>query len=87
MGMGFLAIMQGAWANVVRRNPLLLPGEWVAYYNGESKKGDTLWKGKAKVINGAPNPENMVAADWYSPTPEGNGLTLDPPQMGRKPGT
>ena len=43
-----------------------------------------MWKGKAKVLNGAPNPENLVAADWYNPIPDGNGLTLDPPPNGEE---
>jgi hypothetical protein len=40
--------MQGAWANVVRHNPEILEGDWIAYYNRESKEGDTFWHPKTK---------------------------------------
>jgi hypothetical protein len=37
--------------NVVCCNLAIQEGDWIAYYNGESKKGDTLWPGRAKIIN------------------------------------
>jgi hypothetical protein len=43
--------MQRVWANVVHHNPVILERDWIAYYNGESKKRDTFWPGRAKVIN------------------------------------
>jgi hypothetical protein len=46
-GIRSLALMQGAWAKIVWHNPEIQHGDWVAYYNGESKKGDTLWPGRA----------------------------------------
>jgi hypothetical protein len=51
------------WANVVRHNPAIQEGDWIAYYNGESKKGDTLWLGRAKIINPDLEPEDQVIAD------------------------
>jgi hypothetical protein len=55
-GIKLLALMQGAWANVVHHNPIILKGDWIAYYNGESKKGDVepklsiqAWNPKTKL--------------------------------------
>jgi hypothetical protein len=56
--------MQGAWAKIVRRNPETQHGDWVAYYNGESKKGDTLWPVRAKVIDAGHNCKDKVVANW-----------------------
>jgi hypothetical protein len=64
-GIRLLALMQGAWANVVRHNPEIQQGDWVAYYNGESKKGDTLWPGRAKVIDPGYSHKDKVVANWY----------------------
>jgi hypothetical protein len=76
--------MQGAWANVVRHNPEIQQGDWVAYYNGESKKGDTLWPGRAKVIDPGHSHKDKVVVDWYGLNGNTEALTLEPPQDGEE---
>jgi hypothetical protein len=79
--------MQGAWGNVVRHNPAIQEGDWIAYYNGESKKGDTLWLGRAKIINPGLEPKDQVIADWDGIDENKGTLTIEPPKMERRHGT
>jgi hypothetical protein len=83
-GIRSLALMQGAWANVVHHNPEIQQGDWVTYYNGESKKGDTLWPGRAKVINPSHSHKDKVVANWYGLNGNTEALTLEPPQDGEE---
>jgi hypothetical protein len=76
--------MQGVWVNVTRHNPAIQEGDWIAYYNGESKKGDTLWPGRAKVIIPGLEPEALVVADWYGIDENRGTITLEPSQNGEE---
>jgi hypothetical protein len=52
-GMKLLAMLQGAWSMVVRRNPTINNGDWISYYDGSSTmqaRKDTLWEGRDRVI-------------------------------------
>jgi hypothetical protein len=66
--------------NIVCHNPIILEGDWIAYYNRESKKGDTFWPGRAKVINPGLEPEDQIVADWYKISENKSNFTLEPPQ-------
>jgi hypothetical protein len=37
-GMKLLAMLQGAWSTVIRRNPTINNGDWIGYYDGSSTK-------------------------------------------------
>jgi hypothetical protein len=82
-----LALMQRAWVNVVHHNPAIQEGNWIAYYNVESKKGDTLWPGSTKIINPGLEPKDQVITDWYGIDENKGTLKLEPPKMERKHGT
>jgi hypothetical protein len=52
-GFGLLAMLQRGWATVVRRNPRILQGDWVAYRNCSTHKQlrkDVLYKRRAKIL-------------------------------------
>jgi hypothetical protein len=53
MGFGLLAMLQRSWATIVRRDPEIVPGDWVAYRDCSSQKQlhkDVLYEGRAKVL-------------------------------------
>jgi hypothetical protein len=80
-GMKLLAMLQGAWSTVVRRNPTINNGDWIGYYDGSSTKQarkDTLWEGRGRVIQTGDSPEDSVTTDWYSFDWNSETLIRDP---------
>eukprot|EP01127_Copromyxa_protea_P008941 TRINITY_DN2068_c0_g1_i4.p1 TRINITY_DN2068_c0_g1~~TRINITY_DN2068_c0_g1_i4.p1 ORF type:complete len:148 (-),score=25.14 TRINITY_DN2068_c0_g1_i4:385-828(-) len=70
-GSKLLAMFQKSWATVVRRDPVLNPGDWVKYSNDvECRKScaDQFYEGKAQVIASKilNNPEGEEK--WHLPT-------------------
>jgi hypothetical protein len=77
-GIKLLALMQGAWANVVCCNPIILEGDWIAYYNRESKKGDTFWLGQS--YQPRPRTRRPSRSKLVGISENRCNLTLEPPQ-------
>jgi hypothetical protein len=53
MGFSLLAMLQHSWATIVRQDPEIATGDWVAYSHCSSQKQlrkDVLYKGRAKVL-------------------------------------
>lgn len=70
LGFNTLALLQGAWANVLRRDPQLKEGDWVAYMeeaDSTSQQTDTLCDGRARVLAAPPAKEDKITAEWYEP--------------------
>jgi hypothetical protein len=72
MGFSLLAMLQHSWATVIRQDPEIAPGDWVAYRDCSSQKQlrkDVLYKGRAKVLKVGHLPKDSTTAEWYEPDP------------------
>jgi hypothetical protein len=72
MGFGLLAMLQRSWAIVVRQDPEIAPGDWVACRDCSLQKQlckNVLYKGRAKVLEVGHLPKDSTMAKWYEPDP------------------
>jgi hypothetical protein len=86
MGFGLLAMLQRSWATVVRRDPEIAPGDWVAYKDCSSQKQlrkDVFYKGRAKVLEVGHLPKDSATAKWYEPDPITGIMTHAPLANGK----
>jgi hypothetical protein len=70
MGFGLLAMLQRSWATVVRQDPEIAPGDWVAYRDCSLQKQlrkDVLYEERAKVLEVGHLPKDSATAEWYEP--------------------
>jgi hypothetical protein len=65
-------MLQCSWATVVRHEPDLLPGDWVAYRDCSTHKQlrkDVTYEGRAKGLKVIKAPKDFATAEWYEPDP------------------
>ena len=84
-GSKLLALLQQAWAKVIRRRPALTEGDWVAYSNDELPKKkfcDQIYDGKARIVQPQEEHSKQATADWYERNPESGLHTYQAPEEG-----
>jgi hypothetical protein len=80
-GFGLLAMLQRSWATVVRRDPGISQGDWVAYRDCSTHKQlrkDVLYEGRAKILEVGRSPKDSATAEWYEPDPVTGVMTHTP---------
>jgi hypothetical protein len=63
-------MLQCSWAIIIRCEPDLSPGDWVAYRDCSTHKQlrkDVTYKGRAKVLKVGKTPKDSATAEWYEP--------------------
>jgi hypothetical protein len=80
-GFGLLAMLQRSWATVVRHDPGISQGDWVAYRDSSTHKQlrkDVLYEGRAEVLEVGRSPKDSATAEWYEPEPITGVMTHTP---------
>jgi hypothetical protein len=80
-GFSLLAMLQRSWATVVRHDPRILQGDWMAYRDYSTHKQlckDVLYERRAKILEVGCSPKDSATAEWYEPDPIMGVMTYTP---------
>jgi hypothetical protein len=82
-GSKLLAMFQQSWSTVVRRDPVLNPGDWVKYSNDVERRkrfADQFYEGKAQVIAARIPEGSEVPVDWFDQNDNQGPYLLNNPE-------